>query len=300
MMSISKIEKTFERFATNADLPLDMGIVDYIGVNISESYPDSYEFKAYYAEEFSQSVTHPFIDFLIENEMLFYREKVNNEENGIQRIDISLKNRSNLNILEMFAWLTENTTMFARVRAQVEKLAQMKITEQRDYDYSSLYHVSFVARNEKIEVIKFHFLNRMCQDPEVFHANIRYDNAYYLEYLFQCNLINFGKILNFVNLLIMNHGGNLWMTGADYTDDNDYLKYKMYVRDVSDFYGALMNTFISIGCDENAEILQKIRCVEAWNQHHSELICVGVAIGVDAQDKFIVNFYFQYDEKLFQ
>lgn len=299
MMSISMIEKTFESFAANADLPLDMGIVDYVGINISESHVDSYEFKAYYAEEFSQSITHPFIDFLLENKMLLYREKVNNEKDGIQRIDISLKNRSNLNILEMFAWLSENTTMFARVRVLVEKLAQMKITEQRDYDYSSLYHVSFVARKGKIEVIKFHFLNRVCQYPDAFHTNIRYDNAYYLEYLSQCNLINFGKVLNFVNLLIMNYGGNLWMTGADYTDDNDYLKYKLYVRDVSDFYVALMSTFLSMDYDENAEILQKIRCVEAWNQHHSELICVGVAIGVDAQDKFIVNFYFQYDEKLF-
>lgn len=294
-----EIEKAFNNFKNDLDLPIDMGVVDYIGINIAENNNSLYEFKIYYAEEFSLGITHPFIDFLFEKKMLGYRERVNNEKNGIKRIDIALKNRNNKNILSMFEWLTVNTSMFAKIQAEVKRLAQMKITELRDFNYSSLYHVSFVAQNEKIKVIKFHFLNRICQDPDILGINIRYDNGYYSDYLSMCNLFNFGKVLNAVNLFIKNHGGNLWMTGVDYTDNSDYLKYKIYIKDISDFYGALTDTFLLIGFDKTSGIIQKIKCVEEWNKEHSEFICVGVAIGVDVQDEFIINFYFQYDEKLF-
>jgi hypothetical protein len=199
----------------------------------------------------------------------------------------------------MFEWLTANTSMFARIQTEVKKIAQMKITELKDFDYSSLYHVGFVAQNEKINVIKFHFLNRMCQDPNAIDINIRYDNEYYSDYLSMCNLLNFDKVLDAVNLLIKNHGGDLWMTGVDYTDNNDYLKYKIYIKNISDFYRALTNTFLLKGFNETSGIIQKIKCVEKWNKEHFEFICVGVAIGVDALNEFIINFYFQYDEKLF-
>lgn len=294
-----EIENAFKNFKNGLDLSLDMGVIDYIGINIAEGNSSLYEFKVYYAEEYSLNIVHPFIDFLLEKEMLYYREKVNNEKNGIKRIDIALKNRNNKNILSMFEWLTVNTSMFARIQTEVKRLAQMKITELKDFDYSSLYHVSFVAQNEKIKVIKFHFLNRMCKDPDAIYINIRYDNRYYLDYLSMCNLLNFDKVLNTVNLLIKNHGGDLWMTGVDYTDNNDYLKYKIYIKNISDFYRALTDTFLLKGFNETSGIIQKIKCVEKWNKEHFEFICVGVAIGVDVQDEFVINFYFQYDEKLF-
>ncbi|MDO5151636.1 MAG: hypothetical protein Q4D76_19980 [Oscillospiraceae bacterium] len=294
-----EIENAFKNFKNKLVIPLDLGVIDYIGINIAESDSSFYEFKAYYSEEYSLGITHSFIDFLLEKEMLYYREKVNNEKNGIKRIDIALKNRNNKNILSMFEWLKVNTSMFSKIQAEVKRLAQMKITELKDFDYSSLYHVSFVAQNEKIKVIKFHFLNRMCQNPEVPGINIRYNNEYYLDYLSMCNLLNFDKVLNAVNLLIKNHGGNLWMTGVDYTENGNYLKYKIYIKNISDFYGALKDTFLLTGFNENSGIIKKIKCVEEWNKHHIEFICVGVAIGVDVQDEFIVNYYFQYDEKLF-
>lgn len=296
---MNEIENAFKNFKNGLDLSLDMGVIDYIGVNIAENNSSLYEFKVYYAEEYSLNIVHPFIDFLLEKDMLCYREKVNNEKNGIKRIDIALKNRNNKNILSMFEWLTVNTSMFTRIQTEVKRLAQMKITDLKDFDYSSLYHVSFVAQNEKIKVIKFHFLNRICQDPNAIDINIRYDNRYYLEYLSMCNLLNFDKVLNTVNLLIKNYGGNLWMTGVDYTDNNDYLKYKIYIKNIPDFYKALTDTFLLKGFDETSDIIQKIKCIEDWNKEHFEFICVGVAIGVDVQDEFIINFYFQYDEKLF-
>lgn len=296
---MNEIENSFINFKNGLDLSLDMGVIDYIGINISENNIPNYEFKVYYAEEYSLNIEHPFIDFLLEKELLCYREKVNNEKNGIKRIDIALKNRNNKNILSLFEWLTENTSMFARIQTEVKSLSKMKITELEDFDYSSLYHVSFVAQNEKIKVIKFHFLNRMCQDPNVIGINIRYDNRYYLDYLSMCDLPNFNKVLNTVNLLIKNHGGNLWMTGADYTDDHDFLKYKIYIKNIPNFYRALTDTFLLKGFDDTSGMIQKIKCVEAWNKKHIEFICVGVAIGVDVQDEFIINFYFQYDEKLF-
>lgn len=296
---MSEIENAFKNFKNGLDLSLDMGVVDYIGINIAENNSSLYEFKVYYAEEYSLSITHPFIDFLFEKEMLCYREKVNNEKNGIKRIDIALKNRNNQNILSMFEWLTVNTSMFSRIQTEVKRIAQMKITELKNLDYSSLYHVSFVAQNEKIKVIKFHFFNRMCQDPDTLDINIRYDNGYYLDYLSMCHLINFDKVLNTVNLLIKNHGGDLWMTGVDYTDSNDYLKYKIYIKNILDFYRALTDTFLLEGFNETSGIIQKIKCVEKWNKEHFEFICIGVAIGVNVHGEFIINFYFQYDEKLF-
>lgn len=296
---MNEIENAFKNFKNGLDLSLDMGVIDYIGINIAENNSSLYEFKVYYAEEYSLNIVHPFIDFLLEKEMLYYREKVNNAKNGIQRIDIALKNRNNQNILSMFEWLTVNTSMFAKIQTEVKKLAQMKITELKNFDYSSLYHVSFVSQNEKIKVLKFHFLNRMCQEPNTINIDIRYNNTYYLEYLSMCNLPNFDKVLNTVNLLINNHGGNLWMTGVDYTNDNDYLKYKIYIKNIPDIYEALTDTFLLKGFDEDSGIIQKIKCVEEWNKEHSEFICVGVAIGVDVQDEFIINFYFQYNEKLF-
>ena len=174
---MNEIENAFKNFKNGLDLSLDMGVIDYIGINIAENNSSLYEFKVYYAEEYSLNIVHPFIDFLLEKEMLYYREKVNNAKNGIQRIDIALKNRNNQNILSMFEWLTVNTSMFAKIQTEVKKLAQMKITELKNFDYSSLYHVSFVSQNEKIKVLKFHFLNRMCQEPNTINIDIRYNNT---------------------------------------------------------------------------------------------------------------------------
>ena len=285
----SNLEKLYDRFKQRVGEDLNDGKVDYLGINISQDQMRDTEFKMYYTDAFSRTETHPLVDFLTSENMVRYLTMVNDKnDNRRLRFDIGIKNRTNENMERMFDWLDKNVEMFRSSKNEIKKLSSMRMTDQEGFKYASLYFIGFIAVDSRIDVLKFHFYNRICDDSDNLYDNYKFDDTYYLEYLRASGIKVFSDLVNIMNLTLRHCGGHLWMTGVDYKKEGSR-KYKIYIKHPQKLYDGLLAVF----ADDKYRVLKdRIEGVKEWNEKHPCFKYEGFAICLDNENKLSINFYY--------
>ena len=284
------IKNQFNEFVNKYHQDFADKSIDYLGVNISAVPEDKPVFKVYYSNRASREESHALIDFLKKNDMVRYvtmvRDKVMPDR---IRYDVGLRNRTDSNMVKVYDWLSLNTDIFNSCRSEIMELSQMKVTERDGFDFAGLYFLGFIAVEEQITVLKCHYFNRICDNPDVLHKEICYADDYYLSYLKNSSIRVF-KSLSERSYRILEHcGGHLWMTGADYEAGN-HRKYKIYIKNPKDVWEGLLKTFDS---DLFVDLRRRIAEVMAWNKDQRDFFCEGIAICEDELEDVSINFYFR-------
>lgn len=293
-MDKEKLKKNFDEFLSLNWEDFEKKRVDYLGVNISSDCTSKPVFKIYYNDKFSRTKSHPLIDFLEDKEMIRYLTMVQDKKEPQRlRFDVGLKNRTNKNMLEVYEWLSEHTLMFGDNQAEIKKLSSMKTTNLANYDLAGLYFLGFISVDESISILKCHYFNRICENPDILHKNYSFADDYYLSFLSECGIREFAEMCPLLRKALKYCGGHLWMTGADYSVSSSR-KYKIYIKNPVDLYGGLIETFEG---DEHQYLRKYIINVMSWNEQHKEFYCEGFAICINEQASISINFYFKTKDK---
>lgn len=286
----TELTENLGRFLSRHEADFENERVDYLGVNVSSDRDGAPLFKIYYNDRASRERSHVLIDFLRQKEMIRYLTMVEDRPD-LQRLrfDVGLKNRTDQNMQEVFDWLNAHTEMYGLHGGEVRRLSSMKVTELPDYHLAGLYFLGFISVCDRITVLKFHFFNRICMDPDVLHKNLRFADDYYLAFLADCGIPEFKELSGLADSALRNCGGHLWMTGADYALSGEK-KYKIYIKEPRVLYEGLRETFAG---ERGALIRDRIRDVEAWNGQNPRFYCEGFAICEDEKAVVSINFYFK-------
>ena len=289
-MNRLKLEDRFNEFVFQNQRVLEHNYVDYLGINISASCGNELVFKIYYNDKASRFKSHPLIDFLESKGMIRYLTMVQDKKGDSKlRFDAGIKHRTNHNMMEVFEWLCNNTQIFAKNITEIKKLSTMKVTNLENYDYAGLYFLGFISVDDKISVLKCHYFNRVCENPDVLHKKISFADDYYLEFLSKSGIREFEELTTLVKKTLKLCGGHLWMSGSDYSLTT-FSKYKIYIKNPINIYEGLLDSF----SEEKYEHLQKQICaVRNWNEQHMEFFCEGFAVCIDEQEIMSINFYFK-------
>ena len=264
--------------------------VDYLGINISSGSNSKLIFKIYYNNKFSRNRYHPLIEFLQERDMVRYVTMVHDKKNYHRsRYDVGLKNRTNENMEAVFEWLSNNTKMFSQYYPEIEMLSHMKVTEKDGYEYSGLYFLGFISEGDEISLLKTHYFNRLCDDPDVLHKNIQYADEYYLSFLNGSEIESFKNLTKITKDLLKYCGGHLWMTGADF-DLECHRKYKIYVKNPEMIYEGLLHV---LNGKQYIYLQRQLKSLMDWNRAHHEFYCEGFAVCEDEIGEVSINFYFR-------
>ena len=286
----NNFEQDYIRFIQKQKRILNKNEIDYFGINITNDFQDSSEFKIYYTDTSSRDETHPLIEMLEGYNMIRYLTKVkeNQKKQADLRFDIGIKNRTNSNMEKVFSWLEENVVFFQDHRSEIIELAKMKMTNKDNFDYSSLYFIGFLSSHSEIKVLKFHFYNRICENPDDLYDNCFFDDTYYLNYLKESGYGSFTAIAQLVVMVLRVCGGHLWMTGID-CDKTGIRKYKIYIKQPENLYDGLEEAFMN---EKYRGLKNWIKTLRVWNEHYPYFFCEGFAICIDNESELSINFYY--------
>lgn len=286
----SELKNMIDKFIEQHCHDFEARCVDYLGINISSKPNVESVLKIYYNNKVSKQQSHPLIDFLNKKEMVRYVTMVHDKNTSNRvRYDIGLKNRTDSNMKEIFNWLAINSKMFGENSPEIMKLSQMKVTEKEGFSYAGLYFLGFISDFDEISVLKFHFFNRICENPDILHKNICYADNYYLSYLRSSNIATFQSLSELLFRILDCCGGHLWMTGADY-EINNHKKYKIYIKNPNNTYEGLLKAF---GCGKFRYLQKQIMNVMEWNNNHQKFYCEGFAVCENELGVVSINFYFR-------
>lgn len=284
-----KLKNKFDDFISRNKEDFEEKRVDYLGVNIASDTGGAPVFKIYYNNKSSRGRSHPLIDFLESRGMVRYVTMVQDKKDPRRfRVDIGLKNRTNENMQAVYEWLNKHTQMFRKYSEEIKKLSGMKVTDLENHDYAGLYFLGFIAADEEISMLKCHYFNRICKDPDVLHK-VTFADEYYLDFLANAGIREFADLSAVLKKALALCGGHLWMTGADYSA-SDSRKYKIYIKNPDNLYEGLLETFAP---GDYEALRRKILDVREWNQQHEEFYCEGFAVCRDEQAVVSINFYFR-------
>lgn len=284
------LSESFDNFITQYSQVFTLKQVDYLGINISADSNSKLLFKIYYNNKFSQNVSHPLINFLKEMDMVRYVTMVCEKDNEHRRrYDVGLKNRTDANMHVVFEWLSENTKIFRQYHSEIERLSQIKVTKKVGYKYSGLYFLGFISERNEISLLKTHYFNRICDNPDVLHKNIQYADDYYLSFLNNSEVVSFKNLTKIMTGILKQCGGHLWMTGVDY-GQSCYRKYKIYIKNSVNIYEGLLHT---LDGKQYIYLQRQIKAVMNWNKIHQEFYCEGFAVCEDEIGIVSINFYFR-------
>ncbi len=266
-----------------------IGVIDYLGMNITEYKDSDIIFKIYYddghsREEYETKYKNdPLIDFLYEKNMVYFLEIVRDKDNTeCTRFNVGLKNLTNENVMSLFAWLEKNVSFFAKYKDEILKLSEIKRYMNEDYKYSSFFFIGIVKDETGIKVLKCYWLNKNREPHEIFNDD------YHLKFLEESGIKQFQELIPLTKEAIKNCGRHLCMTGIDYNSECSE-KHKLYVDYPTDVYGGLLKTF-----PENEELKKKIILIRDWHEIHDEFYCDGFTIGKDSENKLVLNIYFKF------
>lgn len=289
-MENRNLQEIFSDFIDEYKQDFDSEYVDYLGIDISATEDSDPIFKIYYNNMVSRYETHPLINFLEEMNMVRYVTMVRDKKNPSKaRYDVGLKHRTNINMFSVFEWLSNNTEMYDQYSDEIIRLSQMKVTDKEGYDYAGLYFLGFISENQDISVLKCHYFNRICDNPDVLHKNIQYADKYYLSYLKDSGICYFANLTVLLQDILRYCGGHLWMTGTDYEEQCGNRKYKIYIKNPKVVYDGLLNVFSS---HIFANLQKQLLDLKDWNNQHQEFYCEGFAICENENEVISINFYY--------
>lgn len=313
------LEQQFQEFLKEYGNDFGGGRMDYFGINLSAEAVRKPELKLYYSRKYSEEADHPLIDFIRGQGMLRYVTRVQDtcgsgneppcDPKEILRFDVGLQNRSNENMEALFSWLSQHTVIFPRYRRELTQLARMRVTDRPGFDEAALYFAGFRAVRQQITLLKFHFFNRICEDPDILHRNITYADAYYLNYLRTSGISAFAALAPLLESVLTACGGHLWMTGADYAPEGPQ-KYKIYVKNPEQPYEGLIQVLTAQGQAIQGQAIQghaiqrraaeilagRAAAVREWNLAHPAFVCEGFAVCRNADGSLSLNFYYRMQE----
>lgn len=286
------IDKKLTRdFSSEVIESIEIGQLDYLGMNFSSKPESDVDFKIYYAEDYSWNIYEDykddsFISFLAEREMIQFFSAVRYKGNEDRpRFDARIERSYNENMLALFSYLEENIEFFHKYKDEILKLSLMKNRDYEGYDYASLYFISMVKVENKIDTLKCYWLNKMRENHEFFN------NEYYLKFIEESGVTGLVDLLPVVKEALKNCGANLCIEGIDYTKDCAK-KHKFYIRDGQDILGGLAKTF-----SEYQNLTDKIKIIQDWMDKHPEFFCDGAAIGKNTENDFVLNLYFKFKKQ---
>lgn len=282
MNEVDKIERQYLNLIQNTEKEN----IDFFGINMVDAEENDFIYKIYQAQKTSKNRNHPLVDFVFQKGMLRYFADVQDSENPERtRIDISLYQRTDKNVQELFHYLQEIVPFFEKNKKQVELVSKMKITDVPDYQFASLYHVGLIEDKKIPEILKFHFFTRWCENPN-HHTKEGYRDEVYLDYFRSIGIEVYEELAQKANYLLQKCGGHLWMAGMDLSSDK--IKYKIYLKNVKDAYQYLTGILGESGKKRLMEINQ-------WNEKHKECRLAGVAVAKDSDKVSSLNLYYHVD-----
>lgn len=283
------LETAYQAFSGSLIQPMTAKSVDYLGLNLSERSGRRPVFKVYYSNKFSSGREHPLLQFLSEREMLRYFSSVADTLHpSCFRMDIALKARTDANITALFGQLDSMSGFFAASEKEIRKLAHMKITELPSSGMASLYHLGFIQNEDDVNLLKFHFFTRWCEDPDIPGKNSEYRDDFYLSYLKDSGIPQYERLARLMGQALKIAGGHLWMAGMDVGRQNDR-KYKLYIKNPNPIYRELSGLF-------HGNLKEQLQDAASWHLLHPELSCEGAAFCLDSEEHFTINLYYGLDE----
>lgn len=260
--------------------------VDFWGINLIDAPGKRASYKIYQAQEVSQCASHPLVDYINCKGMLRYFADVSDSVRpGVTRIDIALTQRNNANMTDLFEFLKGYVSYFEPCMPLVKKISKMKITDEDDYTYASLYHVGFIEKNGHPELLKFHFFTRWCKNPN-FHEKDGFRDQAFLEYLQGAEIEEYRNLARKADMILQKCEGHLWMAGMDISPND--IKYKIYLKNICHAYENLV-------CILGSEAAEQLKNVEKWNVVHPECTLAGAAVALDTGGTSSLNLYYQLD-----
>nr|QGT49817.1 hypothetical protein Melaina855_2040 [uncultured Candidatus Melainabacteria bacterium] len=264
------------------------GVMEYIGINISESEVEDIRFKIYYENTpgielyQKQQKKDPLIDFLNENYMLKFLELVFDKNNSeFNRYNIKLRKRNNTNMLALFSFLEKNIDFFSKYKQEIINLTKINYPECNNinYDYVSLFFMGIKKDKYGIHTLKLYWI----ANPD--------NREFYLNFIKDQKIPQYEKLLPILDDIVKNCGGNVLMNGIDYSKEG-IIKHKFYVEYPQNLYDGLAKVF-----NNNEVLLKRINLIREWHEIHQEFYCDGIGIGINAQDEILLNFYFMFKDE---
>ena len=81
------------------------------------------------------------------------------------------------------------------------------------------------------------------------------------------------------------------MVGVDYFEKAPS-KYKIYIKKRGlEIYAALREAIAQSAIPEKALLIEELEALECWQAGHEELVMDGVAVSLDANGQWSLNFY---------
>lgn len=259
------------------------GVMEYLGMNISENPNNDIQLKIYYENHPSRDLYNnsenkdPLIDFLYEKNMITGLEIVHDKKNkGLTRYNIKLKNRYTNNMLELFSFMEKNIEFFAKYKNEILNFSKLKYSEKPDNDYASLFFMGVEKNNSEVSILKLYWIKHPEFEKE------------YIQFLKECGISQLEELLPITFEVEKNCGGNFIITGINYNKEFSE-KHKYYIEYPTNLYDGLIATF-----PDNNELIKKINLIRDWHEIHTEFFCDGFAIGKDAQNQIVLKFYFMF------
>ena len=269
------IERNYHLFISSLDEKYDLKDIDFFGINID--LHGNIRFKVYYTQEKSHIQDNNFYEFLKSRNLIRYFESVTDSKNPKKyRNDFGLQNRTDKNILDLFNFIESNAQVSHSQIELAKKIAKLKTTDKKGFNYSSLYFVSAEMSNALITKSKFYYYTRFCKEPDVLSHNSFYKDNEYLQFIQNLKVDKFAKIAEYAKQMLEIPETHLWLIGYDAgTNEN---KYKIYINTYEEFdiYKLLyLDSFIP----------GHLKQVGQWIQEHDEYWMYGFALCIDDNDK---------------
>lgn len=277
-------KKLSELYSEEVINNMKSGIMEYLGINISENRKDIqlkiyYEYNPSYQLYKGSQSKDPLIELLCEKNMMRFLETVYDKNNTqFNRYNVKIKKRSKANMLELFGYWEKNIKFFSKYKDEILKLSQIKYSEDPDDKFASLFFFGVEKEESEIKTLKLYWIRH----PEF--------EKQYLESLKTSGIDKLEQLIPLINSAINNCGGSLFMTGIDYNEKSPQ-KHKLYLEYPTNIYDGLIITF-----SDNQDLIKKINLIKNWHEIHQEFYCDIIGIGKDAKNNITLNFYFMFKE----
>lgn len=288
-----KLQQNYRKFLNHFPQEGLKEKTEYVGVNLSvDSGEKKVDFKLYFNTKASLSEHHPIVDALDERKMLRAVTRIHDTVHGnCERFDLGLARRTKENMTHFFDIMASHSAVMKEHMDEICRLNKMKISDKPEDAHAALYFFGFLEKGGSIEAVKTHFLTRFCRDVDAVDTKDEYRDEYYFDFLMNCGIPEFQQIVPLVRQVLVYSGGHLWMVGADYFQKGP-VKYKLYVKKRGfSLYEGLRQAIRESGIPGRDVLIDGLESLECWQAVHSELECDGIAVSLDGNGKWSLNFY---------
>ena len=289
----SELEEKYQQFLNRFETEGLKEKTEYVGMNVSvKNGRPKIDYKIYYNTKASLDEHHPVVDALHERGMLRAVTRIHDTVNGkCERFDLGLAKRTPENMTYFLKCMADNSKVMRENLEEIQLLNQMKISEKPEDAQAALYFFGFLEKEGKIDAVKTHFLTRFCRDVDQVDTKDRYEDEYYLNFLQETKIAIFQELVPVVRCVNDTCKGHLWMVGVDYFEKAPS-KYKIYIKKRGlEIYAALREAIAQSAIPEKALLIEELEALECWQAGHEELVMDGVAVSLDANGQWSLNFY---------